>query len=508
MSYKSTLPLGLAVLLFLATLSPGSVAAANCSGEGLVEEVFSNGAAWEFCWESRIRENLVLTDVSFTPPGGDKIPVLNSAGLSQLHVAYDDNAVTYNDITQYGLGGSYLLDLDAADCPQGELLTVDTRPAVCRWRSEGNDSYRTATRSVSTESLNLFSISQVGAYAYMINWTFHSDGAIEAGIGATGALQRNSASIDTPFGRVLDGDPDTLWLSHTHNYYWRLDFDLGSSAKDDIVVETQWIQDEQGQRIPQSKRMTNEQARRIEPETLQSWIIQDAMDKPRGYKIQPVHHGHRFERTDIEPYTAYDFYVTVTKDCERYASQNTRFNPDCGDHLLDFANDESLDNADLTIWHRVAFHHVPRNEDQRNMHTHWDGFVMEPVNIWRGTPDLIGEPNQAPEIRGPVSLSHALGDSVHEHIDAIDADGDSLRFQANGLPPGIVMDNQGHLAGRPSQTGDYQVAVSVFDDQSESAAQLNWEIKPSATRRRSGEPDWLSLTVIALFHIRRINKSG
>ncbi|MEE9318848.1 MAG: putative Ig domain-containing protein [Granulosicoccus sp.] len=504
MNIKSMLHRGLIALLLSGFLSPASAAeVATCSGEELVRETFSNGAVWRFCWESRIRENLVLTDVSYTPPGGETLQVLSSAGLSQLHVAYDDNAVTYNDITQYGLGGSYLLDLDEADCPQGELLMVDSRPAVCRWRSEGNDTYRTATRSVSTESLNLFSISQVGAYAYMINWTFHSDGAIEPGIGATGALQRNSASTDTPFGRVLAGDPDTSWLSHTHNYYWRLDFDLGDSANDDVFIESRWQQDEHGRRIEQSKRMTNEQALRIDPESLQSWIIQDAIDNARGYRIQPVHNGHRFERTDIEPYSAYDFYVTVARDCERYASQNTRYNPECGNHLLEFANNESLDNADLTVWHRVAFHHVPRNEDQRNMHTHWDGFVMEPVNIWRGTPELIDQPNQAPEILGPVSLSHALGDSVHEHIDAIDADDDQLRFQASELPPGISIDSRGHLSGQATQTGTYDVNLSVLDDQSNTTASLSWEIKPRAIKRRSGNLDWLSLMIVALFLYRR-----
>ncbi|MFT6306639.1 MAG: hypothetical protein ACJA0Z_001804 [Halioglobus sp.] len=43
-----------------------------------------------------------------------------------------------------------------------------------------------------------------------------------------------------PYGRVLDNDANTLWLSHTHNYYWRLDFDLGESANDDVVSETRY----------------------------------------------------------------------------------------------------------------------------------------------------------------------------------------------------------------------------------------------------------------------------
>lgn len=49
---------------------------------------------------------------------------MGSARLSQLHVAYDDSDVTYNDVTQYGLGGSYLQTLTQADCPSGDLLNV------------------------------------------------------------------------------------------------------------------------------------------------------------------------------------------------------------------------------------------------------------------------------------------------------------------------------------------------------------------------------------------------
>ena len=77
----------------------------NCSGDALISETFSNGAKWEMCWESRIRENLVLSDVYYTPPNGEPKRILSTARLSQLHVAYDDSDVTYNDLTQFGLGG-------------------------------------------------------------------------------------------------------------------------------------------------------------------------------------------------------------------------------------------------------------------------------------------------------------------------------------------------------------------------------------------------------------------
>ncbi len=90
----------IAIVLLIASYHPSeataqtAATAPNCSGDALISETFSNGARWEMCWESRIRENLVLSDVFYTPPNGTPIRVLSSARLSQLHVAYDDSDVT------------------------------------------------------------------------------------------------------------------------------------------------------------------------------------------------------------------------------------------------------------------------------------------------------------------------------------------------------------------------------------------------------------------------------
>lgn len=497
---NSRLAPGLFALFIVCSWLPG-VAHAACEGESLISETFDNGARWELCWESRIRENLVLSDIIYTPPGGDPLPVLSSARLSQLHVAYDDNDVTYNDITQYGLGGGYLLELLPEDCPLGELMMVQTRPAVCRWRSAGEDSYRTANRSVSAQSLNLFSVSQVGAYAYIISWTFYSDGAIEPRIGATGALQRSSSSLELPFGRVLQGDPDTLWLSHTHNYHWRLDFDLGDSATDDVVTETWFQVAADGRRETRVDRFNSERARRIDPETLQAWHIWDKLDgdqpdeTTRGYLIEPIHHGHRYVRQSIEPYTDFDFFVTVANDCERFASQNARFNPDCLNNVLQYVNDESLVDQDLVIWHRVAFHHLPRSEDQRNMHTHWDGFVIEPVNVLAGSPGFDSGPNEPPELDQLANLQHRPGEAIDFQINAVDPDGDELIYSATGLPPGIQLSTDGRLFGTTEAEGSYVVAVQVSDDREVVESAFMWNIKE---KRRTGFGLLSSLSLLGL----------
>ncbi len=298
-----------------------------------------------------------------------------------------------------------LVDLTPEDCPIGELLISQTRPAACAWLATGDDNFRMRNRASSAHSLNLFSVSQVGSYAYIISWLFYDDGAIEPQIGASGALQRSSSSLTLPFGRVLQGDPDTLWLSHTHNYYWHLDFDLGEHATDDVVAQSQFQFDKDGIRRQQSALFTIEAALQIDPQSATAWHILDnpaagePVNKSRGYIIEPTRFGHRLVREETEPYTEFDFFITVAKDCERYASQNARFNPDCKNHVLEYVDNESLVNQDLVVWHRVSFHHVPRSEDQRHMHSHWDGFLIEPTNIHTSSPGLNGQANQAPQFR-------------------------------------------------------------------------------------------------------------
>ncbi len=488
-------------------LTQARAAEPACEADSRITQTFSNGAVWDLCWESRIRENLVLTDVQYTAPGAEPLRVLSSARLSQLHVAYDDSDVTYNDVTQFGLGGGYLLTLTDADCPQGELLDVQTRPAICRWRGQSDNGYRTATRSVEAESLNLFSVSQVGAYAYIISWTFYDDGAIEPGIGATGALQRSSAELDLPYGRILQNDPDTLWLSHTHNYYWRLDFDLGDSATDDRFSETRYVLQSDGRRNRQRETFTTEQARQIDPETQQIWQISasEASDSP-AYTIEPVRLGHRFVREEVEPYSAYDLFVTVANDCERFASQNARFNPDCLNHVLQYVDGQSIDNQDIVLWHRVGFHHVPRSEDQRNMHTHWDGFVMQPSNLLSGTSSLASLPNSPPSFVDLMNLENDPGDAIHSHLSAEDPDNDILTFTATGLPPGIRMNTRGHLQGSLEQAGNYTVEVQVRDDHYQTSSSFDWKVGDVPVARRSSGSiglGWLSLLVLLVVRRRR-----
>ncbi len=380
----------------------------SCPASLQINQTFDNGAQWAMCWESKQRENLVLSEAQYSTPEGNTYKVFGSLRLSQLHVAYDDSNVTYYDVTQFGLGAGYISPLDELDCPNGELIEIASKQGLCKSLSAGNDSYHTANEHRASQSLSLFSVSQVGSYAYLITWKFFADGSVQPSVGAAGALQRSadlnhnddtthshSADHDdaTQYGRELSGSPDKIWLSHTHNYYWRIDFDLGSNANDDTVSEVNYSTDESGRTARSVQSFTTETARAVAPDSHRSWIISADQTDPMlapGYLIEPINYGHKLDRRLVEPFTEFDFFVTQQKSCERFVTQNALYNPDCKENLLQFVDDESLLNEDIVVWHRVSFHHVPRNEDRVNMHSHWDGFVMQARNFSSTTPGHSG----------------------------------------------------------------------------------------------------------------------
>lgn len=471
--------------LMLTGLNHAHAQSLSCPATQQINEQFDNGAAWQMCWEARQRENIVLSEVSYTPPGGTAISVLASLRMSQLHVAYDDSLVTYNDITQFGLGGGFRTTLTQENCPGGDLINIGGQPGMCLQRSKGDDAYRTPNESILSESLTLFSVSQVGSYAYIVTWKFFADGSIAPSVGASGALQRSSDFSASLFGRQLEDQANKSWLSHTHNYYWQIDFDIGDSANDDVVTEISYNLDQQGRRAREETRMSVEAARKIDPENLVSWKVSDnATGGPStpSYLIEPLHYGHRLVRSEIEPFTDFDFFVTRQNDCEVFISENARFNPDCFENILQFVNDESLQNQDITVWHRVAFHHVPRNEDRRTMHSHWDGFTMRATNINPITPGHSGIIyNTPPIIASLADQSGTVGQSIEFSLEVSDIDNDPLEITSTGLPTGLILGDDGIVRGELAETGNFLVTIEATDSQQVASTQFNWQVQPGSS---------------------------
>ena len=492
-------------VLWMAVSNNAVAAPLNCPVENRISVDFENGAGWDMCWESRLRENIVLSDIYYRNVESNELKIISSLRLAQLHVTYDDDEVTFNDVTQFGLGGGHVSVLIDTDCPDGELVDINGRAGMCKRLSIGDSAFHTSGEARLKEVLTLFSISQVGAYAYLVTWKFYDDGSVAPSVGAAGALQRSSDDEHTLFGRQLGGVPEKSWLSHTHNYYWRIDFDLGDDATDDVVNEVSYTTDEKGRRSRSVERLVSESAREIDPDNLLAWHISSGAEdftRAPGYVIEPLSYGHKLVHKETEPFTEFDFFVTRQDDCERFITENAKFHPECGEDILEFVNDESLIDEDIVVWHRISFHHVPRNEDRHRMHSHWDGFLMRASNMSSLTPGHSGQiGNSPPELVLPTDLRHSTSEEIEVKIVASDPDGDELLYQARGLPDGISINASGVITGVAEKSGIYDVTVVVSDSVNTLTGSFKWQIEGV----QSGSLDpiiWMALALLAVVRRR------
>ena len=224
-----------AVILVAVALVPALAPRADAAGEGgcsvdfQIDETLPNGGVWSMCWESRAREGIVLHDVTYTPPGGSATLVLAQMNLAQIHVPYDNNVARFHDESDFGLGFNFD-ELTPAECPNGVLLNDGAQDVLCRQVLPTGYAYKAYDDQAQGDSLNLFSVSAIGAYNYIVQWTFDDDGTIHPAVGATGQLQ------------MYGGGPATGWhvgangyaVAHMHDFYWRLDFDLAGTATDRV----------------------------------------------------------------------------------------------------------------------------------------------------------------------------------------------------------------------------------------------------------------------------------
>ena len=353
---------------------------ANCSASFFIDQTLGNGARWQLCWEHRNLDGIVLRDLYFTPPGGTARRVLAQGSIAQVHVPYDDNSARFHDITDDGFGDNNLSNLTPAECPAGVLLTYGAKNAICQQIQPRGHAFKGLGVQEQGEALSLFSVSTSGEYNYIPVWRLFDDGTLELLMGATGKLQRFTS--DSRYGWRVRAD-GIRGTSHIHNYYWRLDFDLGESGANDIVEEFNYAPSaDNTRRTLGVTRLTSEAGRSINPVGLRSWRIRDgattnANGQAISYQLEPIAVGHRDVGPSYEPWTANDFYVTKHRDCERYGSHNPQVSG-CADNLAGFVNGESLIDADVVLWYGATFHHIPRDEDEPFMHAHWNGFRLTP----------------------------------------------------------------------------------------------------------------------------------
>ena len=356
-----------------------------------INERMPNGSRWSMCWEERSREGVILRAVQYAPPGGESIFILSQANMAQIFVPYDSGSPRIHDLTDFGLGDFNLNNLSVNDCPGGVLLQNNNRNILCKTVLQSGYGYKYYEQQKQAAVLRLFSVSQLGAYNYVVQWSFYDDGTIEPAVGATGQLQ---FCTDNPtYGWLIEGrercQPSSgrpYGTSHIHTYYWRLDFDI-QNITNNVVEQLEFAGSSTVSRELVRTPVEVETAVQTDPLRFRSWRVGNpnalnAEGHMRSYELLP-NTDHTFRGPTNEPWTANDVYVTQHRACEMWVSHNPTTNG-CGSHVADFVNGESL--VDPIMWYGLTFHHLPHDEDDPYMSTHWSSFLLQPRDLFAVQP--------------------------------------------------------------------------------------------------------------------------
>jgi len=358
---------------------------------------------WRFTWSLRVREGLVLQDVSFR---GRKI--LNYAGLAEIFVAYDQGAQSVDFAIRHSGYGPLPL-LPGVDCASGNWCKAfdaegkapaAPAPAVVLMHEEKTGpNYLGMFGRVPGKMLVLWSTmcfsypDDPDGYIYLIRWKFRDDGTLMPEVGVTGA-PRHLAQGDTSAVGALVGkdllDHKVFAESHVHNYLFRLDFAI-DGAENNVAEEFNWQREPGGQRGQLANctwtPLVEETGRSCNAATFRSWRVvnrnsRNALGHPRSYQLIPGNTG--VYRSEKQPSTQADLWVTLYKPGEfAYSAVDPRTTLQA---LPKYVDGESVEGKNVVIWYWLGFHHFPRTEDFLHQPVVWQGFELMPRDFLDSSP--------------------------------------------------------------------------------------------------------------------------
>jgi Cu2+-containing amine oxidase len=364
--------LGLAGVVAVVGLRAAAAAAVCTTGTELVQSFPTSGGAvseWKLCWSIQrtpdddgaldASETLVISEATFRPGvGADPVEVLGDLRMVEVFVPYDAGEPRFRDVSDQSFD---LVSLPAADCTGTRLSSNH----ICSEVLDREIAWRDPDVPVSRrgEKLVLWSILNAANYDYVMYYAFHDDGTIEVRGGST--------------GQKLGGPDDTA--GHTHLFAWRIDLDVAGPGGDTVSVSNQSF----------SGKAVHEKEDVITTETGINWSaasfthveVDDATrtnanGRHTGYALEPMRSGlPKFK----EAFTRFPIAVTRAHG----AGEELR-----AFDLPSYLNKESVAGQNVVLWYLDAHHHEEnmRDEDRDTVPVLWTGFLLQPQNLWDGTP--------------------------------------------------------------------------------------------------------------------------
>jgi primary-amine oxidase len=375
---------GLGIAPAHAAPEPRAAAAPACSGNYRIDKTMSNGARWQMCWEIRALAGLVLTKVTYTPRGGRPTQVLSRASLAEMHVPYDIGQPRYFDLSAIGFGGDSIQTLAPRECPGGELRSHGGRQVLCVEDQPRGLAYKhdEVGRSIQGHDLVVFVDSQLGWYDYLTEWRFGDDGSITPRSGATGSLSPGDFT-DARTGWPIGVGATRFSENHSHNAFWRIDFDINSQTGNKAE---QFDFTGSGTAARQMRRAAVSRESAVDLAPMRFWRVvnPNALNADRhamSWEVN-VEDSDQYRGPADEKFTHHDVYVTQYRLCEELAAGNPA--PGCRKAVNEYVNGETI--TDPVLWVNVDYHHVPRDEDEDPMPTHWQGFKILPRDVTARSP--------------------------------------------------------------------------------------------------------------------------
>ncbi|MEM9464360.1 MAG: primary-amine oxidase [Actinomycetota bacterium] len=380
-------------------------------------------------WHVRISvhpiEGLVLHDVRYQ----DR-PILHRAALSDMVVPYGDTSPLHYwkhafDAGETGLGqlgNSLKLGCDCL----GEIHYFDAtflneagEPFVCEnavclheedfgilWKHTNSFRPDLPPEVRRSRRLVVSMIHTIGNYEYGFYWYFYLDGTIELEVKLTGIIGISAASDGQGSATSPMVAPGLSSPIHQHLFCVRLDPSIDGFENSVVETNVEPITDGShpwgaGFQSVATPLPTESVAQRdLDPAGSRSWKIvnpnvTNELGEPVAYKLLPQA-SPRFMVPEGTPagdrggFARHHLWVTRYDDAEQYAGAGpfTNLHPGGVGLPAYAAQDRSVDNTDIVVWHTFGVTHVPRPEDWPVMPVEYAGFSLVANGFFAANPAI------------------------------------------------------------------------------------------------------------------------
>ena len=407
--------------------------------EGPSFEVEGNLVRWQR-WSLRVvmdpLEGLVLYAIGYEDAGRVR-PVLFRASVSEMVVPYGDPGPMHSwksafDAGEWGLGRMANSLTQGCDC-LGEITYLDdvfsderqaADPGQRHLHPRGGlrdplEARRPALgshRGAPSRRLVISSIATVGNYEYGFYWYFYLDGTLQFEVKLTGIMSTMAVPEGASPAHASMVAPGLAAPFHQHLFNVRLNMEVDGPHNTVIEVDTLPTPLGEGNPwgnafAPVSTLLESELAARrdVDPSRSRSWKIvnrstRNGVGQPTAYKLLPGYTPTMLADPSSSvgqraAFASHNLWVTPFAESERYAAGDYPNQHSGGAGLPAWtAQDRSVVDTDIVVWHSFGVTHIPRPEDWPVMPVESSGFSLVPFGFFDRNPALDVPPSAAGEV--------------------------------------------------------------------------------------------------------------